>query len=148
MRSVPVTFDFFTTDFDIEEEDFLDEDDLNIRFPTLDKLVQRTSHMTASSTQSSATLMLPHSFDTFNKKKKSSGSTESTNSLTMSPQHQYRANSISGPVPSSDNLVNRTLKRAKSAESANVLSTDDEARLIKERVSPDQLKSHMADIVE
>ena len=66
----------------------------------------------------------------------------------MSPQHQYRANSISGPVPSSDNLVNRTLKRAKSAESANVLSTDDEARLRKERVSPEQLKSHMTDIVE
>ena len=134
---------FFTTDFDVEEEDFLDEDDLNIRFPTLDKLGQRTSHMTTSSTQSSATLMLPHSFDTFNKKKKSSGSTKSTNSLTMSPQHQYRANSVSGPVPSSDNLVNRTLKRAKSAESANVLSTDDEVRLIKERVSPNQLKSHM-----
>ena len=91
--------------------------------------------MADSSLSYSPSLIIPHSF--------------ASNSLTMSPQHQFRTNSARLPRRASgDQLVNLTLQRTHSAESLQQQSQDEQSRLMKPRLDPEELRSHMTDIVE
>ena len=68
----------------------------------------------------------------------------------MAPKHQFRTSSISfaNRDDFTDNLVKETVKRTQSANSVSHVFSAVENRLLKNRLSTDELRSHMTDIVE
>lgn len=106
------------------------------------------------SIDSPTSLTLPHAFEDYLRKRgetfMSTPSNMDSSSLTMSPQHQYRTSSARlsrkkvGYEP-----LGLSLKRTLSCESLQLLPTkDEETRLMTPRLNPDELRSHMTDIVE